>query len=259
MTKLYSTQMMKSPAYGSSAQNEIAYCRSQGKAQSSGQNGMIWCGGLKSDMDGTKALALHEFADDQDLDFVRFDYFGHGQSTGLFREGTLSRWAADIVQVLDELSDGPQILIGSSMGAWASLLAAKARPDLVAGLVLIAPAADFTHKLMWERFDESIRATIMQEGIYYEPSDYDEPYEISRELILDGREVQVLDAPIKFDGPVRILQGMCDTSVPWRHAQKLISVLSSDDVEMSLVKDGDHSLSRPQDLVRLIKTVKALV
>ena len=145
------------------------------------------------------------------------------------------------------------------MGGWTALLAALARPERVKALVLIAPAPDFTQKLMWAGFSEEIRKTIMEEGIYYEPSDYDEPYEISRELILDGRENLLLDAPIEFNGPVRILQGMQDTSVPWQHAQKLIDALTSKDVEMTLVKNGDHSLSGEQDMRRLFKVMECLI
>lgn len=255
MTNTRSVKYLTAPAFGGVDANKIAYCRSVGGDDGAG---LIWCGGLKSDMDGSKATVLHDWADTHDRSFIRFDYFGHGKSTGRFRDGTISRWACDTVQLIDELTDGPQILVGSSMGAWTALLAALARPERIKALLLIAPAPDFTEKLMWARFDEDIRKAIMEEGIYYEPSDYDEPYEISRDLILDGRENLVLDAPIAFDGPVRILQGMCDTSVPWAHAQKLIDVLTSADVEMTLVKDGDHSLSREQDITRMLRTLSSL-
>lgn len=257
MTNARTVKYLTAPAFGGVSENKIAYCQSRGSEKSEGHGaGIIWCGGLKSDMDGSKATALHDWADAQESGgrgFVRFDYLGHGKSTGRFRDGTISRWARDTVQVIDELTNGPQILVGSSMGAWTALLAARARPERVKALLLIAPAPDFTQKLMWARFDENIRNTIMEEGIYYEPSDYDEPYEISRDLILDGREKLLLDAPIEFEGAVRILQGMQDTSVPWAHAQKLIDVLTSTDVEMTLVKDGDHSLSRDQDIARMLR------
>ena len=247
------TQFLPASGTAGIAENKIAYCRSDGAGP-----GIIWCGGLKSDMEGSKATALHDWAQARGRAFVRFDYFGHGKSTGRFRDGTISRWAEDTLQIIDELSAGPQILVGSSMGAWTALLAAIARPERVKALVLIAPAPDFTQKLMWARFSEDIRKTIIEEGIYYEPSDYDEPYEISRELILDGRENLLLDDPINFSGPVRILHGLNDTSVPWQHAQKLMDVLVSEDVELTLVKDGDHSLSGEGDIERLLGVMEAV-
>ncbi|NNC38480.1 MAG: alpha/beta hydrolase [Acidimicrobiales bacterium] len=257
MTEPCTPLFLSSPAFAGVDNNQIAYKTNTGRGEKKSP-GLIWCGGLKSDMEGSKATALHDWAADEGRAYVRFDYFGHGASTGRFRDGTVSRWAADTIQVIDELTEGPQILIGSSMGGWTSLLAALARPDRIRGLLLIAPAPDFSEKLMWAGFDETIRKTIMDEGIYYQPSDYDEPYEISREMILDGRNNQILDAPIKFVGPVRILQGMNDTSVPPAHAQKVFEMTTSDDIEMTLVKNGDHSLSEPYDLDRLIRTAKEL-
>lgn len=269
MTEPCPPLFLSSPAFASVDNNQIAYKMTAEKnakknaKKNAGRGalkspGLIWCGGLKSDMEGSKATALHDWAAHEGHRYVRFDYFGHGASSGRFRDGTVSRWTDDTLQVIDELTEGPQILIGSSMGGWTSLLAAMARPDRVKGLLLIAPAPDFTEKLMWARFDEHIRKTIMEEGIYYEPSDYDEPYEISRDLILDGRENQILDTPIKFDGPVRILQGLRDTSVPPEHAQKVVEAITSEDIELTLVKNGDHSLSQPHDIDRLIRTVKEL-
>lgn len=247
-------KFLKSGPFGGNTENHIAYHKIEGPGP-----GIIWCGGLKSDMDGTKALALQNWAIKQGRAYVRFDYFGHGKSSGRFRDGTISRWAQDTLQIIDSLSQGPQILVGSSMGGWTALLAALARPQQVVGLVLIAPAPDFTEKLMWEGFSPEIRKTILEEGIYYQPSDYDEPYEISRELIIDGRENLLLDGPIDFGGPVRILQGLQDKSVPWQHAKRLMDVLRSDDIEMTLVKRGDHSLSTPSDLARLIDTLERMI
>lgn len=245
---------LKAPAYGGLQENRIAYMQSTGA-----RPGIIWCGGLKSDMDGSKASALHNWANEQDRAFLRFDYFGHGKSSGEFRRGTISRWAADTVQVIDELTVGPQIIVGSSMGGWTALLAALARPKRIKALVLLAPAPDFTEKLMWAGFNDDIRRAIMEEGIYYEPSDYDEPYEISRELILDGRKNLLLDAPINIICPVRIIQGMQDTSVPYGHAQKIADALVSDDVELTLVKNGDHSLSGEKDIKRMINTIISVI
>jgi len=257
MTNAEKVRYLSSPAYGELDTNKIAYKQSNGA-----QPGIIWCGGLKSDMDGSKASALHAWADGQSRAFTRFDYFGHGMSSGEFRRGTMTRWAADTVQVIDELTSGqkygPQILVGSSMGAWTALLAALARPARIHAIVLLAPAPDFTEKLMWENFSEDIRQTIMQDGIYYEPSDYDEPYEISRELILDGRNNLLLDAPINITCPVRIIQGIKDTSVPHTHAQKVVDALVSEDINLTLVENGDHSLSTQADITRMINTVEGL-
>ncbi len=257
MTNAYNVKYLSSSAYGGLKQNQIAYKQSDGQGP-----GIIWCGGLKSDMDGSKASALHTWAETQGRAFTRFDYFGHGKSSGRFRDGTISRWAADTVQVIDALTPtkqfGPQIIVGSSMGGWTTLLAALARPERIHALVLLAPAPDFTEKLMWANFSEDIRKTIMEDGIYYEPSDYDEPYEISRELILDGRDNLLLDAPINITCPVRIIHGMKDTSVPYTHAQKVADALESKDVKLTLVKNGDHSLSGEDDIERMINTMEEL-
>ena len=224
------------------------------------QNGpcMIWCGGLKSDMEGGKATHLHDWATKQNLAYVRFDYFGHGASTGTFRDGTISQWARDVVQVMDALTQGDVILIGSSMGGWASLLAAIKRPERVKALLLIAPAPDFTEKLMLPSWTDEQRNTLKEGGILYVPSDYGEPYEYSRALMDDGRNNQILDSPIKFDGPVRILHGAKDDVVPWEYSKQIVDIITSEDVDYTLVKNGDHSLSSPTDLKRLVQTAEDL-
>ena len=232
---------------------KIAYKMSGGKGPT-----LIWCGGLKSDMEGGKATHIHDWAIKEGRSYIRFDYFGHGVSSGAFREGTISRWAADVVQVIDELAKEDVILIGSSMGGWASLLAALERPSQVKGLLLIAPAPDFTQKLTWAEWSEEQRETLARDGIVYVPSDYDEPYEYSRALMEDGKARQILDAPINFNGPVRILQGAADPVVPWQYSMQIVDVITSDDVDYTLVKDGDHSLSSPNDLIRLVETANAL-
>lgn len=218
----------------------------------------IWCGGLKSDMEGGKAIHLHDWAIKQGQSYIRFDYFGHGVSSGEFRDGTVSRWSSDVVQVIDELAEGNVILVGSSMGGWASLLAALKRPDRVMGLLLIAPAPDFTQKLTWEDWTDEQRETLRRDGIVFVPSDYDEPYEYSRILMEDGKANQILDAPINFEGPVRILQGAADSVVPWEYSRRILDVITSEDVEYTLVKNGDHSLSSPTDLERLVRAAKEL-
>jgi len=232
---------------------KIAYKMSEGKGPT-----LIWCGGLKSDMEGGKATYLHDWAIEEGRSYIRFDYYGHGVSSGEFRDGTISRWAADVVQVMDELAQGDVILIGSSMGGWASLLATLHRPERVKGLLLIAPAPDFTQKLTWKEWTEEQRITLERDGIVYVPSDYDAPYEYSRALMEDGKKNQILDAPIKFDGPVHILQGAKDTVVPWDYSRQIVDVITGEDVDYTLVKNGDHSLSTPNDLDRLIRTAKEL-
>ena len=250
MNKPTPPQFLSAPPFLSGNNQQIAFRQHSGAGPT-----IICCGGLKSDMMGTKAEFLHEWARTENKNFVRFDYFGHGESSGRFRDGTLSRWAKDVVQIIDELGQSEIVLIGSSMGGWSSLLAALERPDRVKGLVLIAPAPDFTEKLMWANWPEDVRQTIMEAGIYYEPSEYDEPYEYSRELIEDGRQNQLLDSEIAFTGPVRILQGIDDPVVPWEYAYRVIDALASEDVRMTLVKNGDHSLSRPEDLKLLKQSV----
>ena len=209
---------------------------------------LIWCGGLKSDMEGSKATHLHSWADARGQAFIRFDYFGHGLSSGNFIDGTMSQWAADIRFVKDELCRGPAILIGSSMGGWAALLAAMSNSMRTSGLVLINPAPDFTEKLTVAGWTEAQIKALENDGVVYEPSGYDEPYAYSKALIEDGRDRQILDMPIPVTCPVRILQGYEDTVVPWTHSKRLLDMLTSKDVTYTLVSGGDHSLSRESDL-----------
>lgn len=212
---------------------------------------IIWCGGLKSDMMGSKAAFLADKCRAAGQAYVRFDYFGHGKSDGNFTDGTISRWASDVGAIIERYGTGGTVLIGSSMGGWAALLAALDRPDVVAGLVLINPAPDFTEKMVWAGWDDHKRQMLMEDGIVYEPSDYGEPYAYSWALIEDGRARQILDGPIAFAGPVEILQGADDTVVPPDHSRLIIDALTSERVGYTLIKGGDHSLSRPQDLDRL--------
>jgi len=214
----------------------------------------VWLSGFKSDMSGTKVTELEAWATQAGHGFLAFDYSGHGLSDGAFEDGTISAWRADALAAIDAHSTGPIVLVGSSMGGWMALLAALARPDRVAGLVLIAPAPDFTEKLMWPEFSAEAQAEIMEKGFTLRPSDYDEPYTITRALIEDGRNWQILDAPIHLDIPIRILQGMQDADVPWKHAERLVETITSDDLVFTLIKDGDHRLSRAQDIDRLKAT-----
>ncbi len=233
----------------------LAFHARQPAADRAGGPTVVWFGGFKSDMTGTKATALDDWAKARGQGFVRFDYFGHGASSGRFEDGTIGRWLDDGLHVLRELAPGPVVLVGSSMGGWLSLLAARAlqaEGDRLKGMVLIAPAPDFTQALMWEGFSNEIRKQIMEEGEYRQPSDYDdEPYIITRQLIDEGRDHLIMDKPIPVTCPVRILQGMRDEDVPWQHAMRLVDALEGDDVTFTLVKAGDHRLSTPGDIARL--------
>ncbi len=247
---------LEPPRFLDTPRGKIAYRQSVGRDDSVG---VVWLGGFHSDMSGEKAVALHGAVHGSGRSYLRFDYTGHGQSDGDFAAGTISDWRADALAVIDELTEGPQLLVGSSMGGWLALLAALARPERVAGLVLLAPAPDFTQRLMWERFGDAEKNQIMEEGAWTRPSPYDEDgYPITRELIEDGSKWSILDGPIGFGGPVRILHGGTDTDVPPDHSRLLVDLLASDDVVWSLVKDGDHRLSRAVDLQRLIRVVLAL-
>ena len=235
------------PDYMDGPHGQIAYRKRQGEGP-----GIVWLGGFRSDMLGTKAGFLDAWAGGAGRAFLRFDYSGHGESDGRFEDGSIGEWAADALAAFDVLTDGAQILVGSSMGAWIATLLAKQRPDLIAAIVFIAPAPDFTEKLMWPGFTEDERQTILREGRLEQPSDYsDEPEIITRKLIEDGRNHLVMTNPVPIACPVRILQGMKDDAVPWRHAVEFAECIASDDVELTLTKNGDHRLSTPADLDRL--------
>jgi pimeloyl-ACP methyl ester carboxylesterase len=230
--------------------------------------GLFWLGGFKSDMKGTKAVALDEHAAKNGRACIRFDYSGHGESGEKFEDGTISQWLEDSLAVFKNRARGNQIVIGSSMGGWMALLLAKAlasdpslAPDAkLSGLVLIAPAPDFTEELMWKNFSDEVRHQIETTGEWQRPSAYgDDPYPITKQLIEDGRKHLLMGKPIEVKCPVRILQGVLDPDVPWQHAMKLVSCLAQDDTTISLIKDGDHRLSRSEDIERLLKTVDDLV
>jgi pimeloyl-ACP methyl ester carboxylesterase len=227
--------------------------------------GLLWLGGFKSDMTGTKAAALAGFAADTGRALVRFDYSGHGESHGDFADGTIGRWLEESVAVFTACCRGPQIVIGSSMGGWLALLLARelrrlgASTATIAGMVLIAPAVDFTEELMWKKFSPAVKQQIETSGSWERPSQYgNAPYPITRGLIEDGRRHLLLGGLIETGCPVRILQGVEDPDVPWGHAVELVARLAQDDVVLTLVKDGDHRLSRPEDIERLIAAVAEL-
>ncbi|MBB3235871.1 alpha/beta hydrolase [Phyllobacterium endophyticum] len=239
---------------------DIALRRREGRAP-----GIVWLGGYYSDMLGSKAQWLDQWASERGLAFLRHDYSGHGESGGEFRDGTISLWLEQSLAVFRKFSHGPQIVVGSSMGGWIALRLIEELQKLgeggrVAGLVLIAPAPDFTSELVEPQLTNNQRRQIAQRGYMEEPSDYSSvPYIYTKALLEDGRANQVLKGVIQTDCPVHILQGMKDKDVPYTHALRLVDHLPVDDVTITLVRDGDHRLSRPQDLELLTRTVSSLI
>jgi pimeloyl-ACP methyl ester carboxylesterase len=239
------------------------------RAREGAPPGLFWLGGFRSDMAGTKAVAVDRWAAERGRACVRFDYSGHGESGGAFADGTIGRWLEDSAAVFDAFARGPQVLIGSSMGGWLALLLARelkrraaaagagaAPAASLAGMALIAPAVDFTEELMWKKFSPDAKRQIETAGFWQRPSAYsEEPYVITRALIEEGRQHLLLGGLIETGCPVRILQGVQDADVPWQHAVELCSRLARDDVVLTLVKDGDHRLSRPEDIERLLAAV----
>ncbi len=244
--------MTESPDFLVRPDNQrLAYQRVGGEGPT-----VVWLGGFHSDMTGTKAQVLADQAQATGGAYLRFDYFGHGQSGGQFRDGTISRWRDDALAAIDELTEGPLVLVGSSMGGWLACLAALARPERVKAMVLIAPAPDFTEKLMEPELSDEARAAIARDGFWIRPSEYDDGgYAITRQLLEDGARWSILPGPVPIRIPVRVLQGGADPDVPWSHALALANALESQDVIFTLIKDGDHRLSRPQDLERLVAAV----
>jgi pimeloyl-ACP methyl ester carboxylesterase len=219
----------------------------------------VFLGGFRSDMEGTKAVHLEQAAQARGRAFLRFDYSGHGASSGRFEDGGIGDWAADAMAVIKALTKGPQVLVGSSMGGWISLLAARAMPARLAGLVTIAAAPDFTEDSMWDGFDTDQRAALARDGFVDLPSDYaDEPYRITRRLIEDGRQRLVLRDPLPLPFPVRLLQGTADTDVPPEVALRLLAHADSPDMTLTLVKGADHRFSEPRELALLARTLDAL-
>jgi pimeloyl-ACP methyl ester carboxylesterase len=220
---------------------------------------LVWLGGFRSDMTGTKAQALADWAAATGRAFLRFDYLGHGESSGDFQAGgTITRWREDALAVLDDLTPGEVVLVGSSMGGWIACLAAMVRAERVKGMVLIAPAPDFTEKLMVPEIPVEGHAALAADGVWLRPSDYGDPYPITRALLEDGARWSILQGAVPVECPVRILHGGADPDVPWRHALELAQSIKSEDVVFTLIKDGDHRLSRAQDIARIVAAVSEL-
>ena len=233
----------------------LAYNQTPGRGP-----GVVFLGGFRSDKEGTKAIFLEDWAKRQGRAFLRFDYSGHGMSSGDFLEGSIGDWFEDGVAIIEALTEGPQVLVGSSMGGWISLLIARERPDLVKGLVTIAAAPDFTEDSMWAGFDQEQRAEMARIGRVELPSDYAEgPYVITRRLIEEGRDRLVLRRPLKLPFPVRFLQGTADPDVELSVAHRLLAHATGDDMRLTLVKGADHRFSEPDCLAMIVEAVDEVI
>lgn len=243
---------MTAPSYLDALKGrKIAYHRTTGTGP-----GVVFLGGFKSDMEGTKALHLEAWARRTGRAYLRLDYSGHGQSSGDFLDGAIGDWAEDAQTAIAALTDGPQVLVGSSMGGWIALLTAKAMPGRIAGLVGLAAAPDFTEDGYWARFDAADKARLLQDGVVYVPSDYGEPYPITRRLIEDGRAHLVLRDPLPLPFPVRFLQGTADAAVSTDTALRLLAHASSPDMRLTLIDGADHRLSTDDQLDAIVAAVE---
>jgi alpha-beta hydrolase superfamily lysophospholipase len=249
------TQVLKLGA--ESKPRRIAYRWREGERPA-----LLWLSGFLSDMASTKATAVAEWAAAQGVATMRFDYSGHGLSGGDLLHATIGDWLEESIAMWELMGEGPRIVIGSSMGGWIALLLARhlvcTGSGELAGMVLIAPAFDMTEALMWRELPQAAKDEIARNGVTYLPSAYAEPYPITKALIEEGRSHLLKDKLFDPGCPVRILQGMRDPDVPWRHALALVDLLAGADVELTLIKNGDHRLSEPQDLQRLIATIASL-
>lgn len=251
---------LEQPRYLSIEDRQIATLRREGKSP-----GLVWLGGFRSDMRGTKAERIDEWAQKSGRACLRFDYSGHGESGGAFSAGTITRWTDEALHVLRSLSSEPQILVGSSMGGWIALRMAQRLQEAgegarVAGLVLLAPAPDFTVELLEPQLTKRQKAELAEKGFFEVVSQYSpEPYVYTQALFEDGAINRVLADRIDTHCPIHIIQGMADPDVPHSHALKLVEHLPADDVTLSLVRDGDHRLSRPQDLDLLIRAIETMI
>ncbi len=234
--------------------NFVAYARTEGRGPT-----IVFLGGFRSDMTGTKAVALEAWANKSGRAFLRFDYLGHGQSSGRFEDGTIGRWLDDSLAVIDTLTTGKLVLVGSSMGGWLSLLVALQRPERLSGLVLIAAAPDFTERMLLKGLSPAEQEKLQREGRLERPSQYSpEPSVFTWKLIEEGRNHLVLDKQLAVRCPVRLLHGQSDPDVPWEYSLQIARHLDAPEVITTFVKGGDHRLSSPADIARLIATVEEL-
>ena len=221
---------------------------------------VVFCGGFRSDMEGTKAVFLEELCKAEGYGYIRFDYSGHGQSGGIFEEGTISQWKDDALSVIDTLTGGKIVLVGSLMGGWISFLIARERPDIVHGLIGLAAAPDFSREMYSENFSEDMRVELQETGRTYLPNDYsDEPYIITRDLIEDGEKNCFLDKGMALSCPVSLIQGKKDRDVPWKVAQRIQEVISGTDVKVTYLDNADHRLSAPDELAVLKEELTAML
>ncbi|HAT36526.1 MAG TPA: alpha/beta hydrolase [Rhodospirillaceae bacterium] len=232
---------------------DLAYHHTPGS-----QPGVMFCTGFRSNMTGGKAISLGAHCRDRGQQFTRFDYRGHGASGGEFIESTIGDWLNDTISMLDSVTEGPQILVGSSLGGWIALLAARARPERVAAIVAIAPGVDMTRRAL-DKLTDEVKRDLSEKGVWMRPSEYEpEGYPITQKLLDEGANHLLLPGPIPFDGPVRILHGMEDDAVPWQLSLEISDALTSKDVEITFIKDGDHRLSGADDIKRLLATVSTI-
>lgn len=250
--------MLHVTSEGRPARN-IAYIATN--AQKDGLPGLFWSSGFKSDMVSTKASVIAAWADEWGAACTRFDYSGHGASEGQIEDFTIGDWLLETETIFRQMTSGPQVVIGSSMGGWLALLLARelarrGESGRLKALVLIAPAWDMTEELMWKKFTQQAHAAMEKDGVFYQPSDYGEPYALTRALIEEGRNHLLAGSGFDPGCPVRIVQGMRDPDVPWQHAAALMDLLATDDVRMTLIKDGEHRLSREADLKILHRAIQ---
>ncbi|WP_428151010.1 alpha/beta fold hydrolase [Brevundimonas sp.] len=218
---------------------------------------VVWIGGFRSDMEGTKAVALEATARERGWSYLRYDHFAHGESSGDWRQATIGRWREDAIALIDSL-EGPVIPVGSSMGGWVALLLALARPERMHGLVLVNPAQDFTERLMWPSLPDHVRQAILRDGEALMIEEGLGEYALTRGMFEEARDWLLLDAPLPIAASVHILQGRADETVPQAHALALVERLTGGDVRLDLVEGGDHRLSAPRDLARLVEAVETL-
>lgn len=256
MTSLDHKRTIMQPSFLELPDNRrIAYHLTPGRLP-----GVIFMGGFKSDMTGSKALALETFCKNRGQRFLRFDYTGHGESSGRFVDGTIGSWKQDMLDVLDQLTEGKSILIGSSMGAWIMLLAGLTRPEKVLALIGIASAPDFTEALVWKKLQPKQKQDLEEKGVFYAPScNGEDPYPITMTLIKEARTHLLLDKDISIFVPVRLLHGLDDQDVPWQNSISLMEKLQSNDIRLQLIKGGNHRLSEPEHLELLCATLEQLL